>query len=112
MADVDLTPQTVDRDGITESFTTLNEVDTYHVRITRRTILHFKNTNAGAATVTLVTPGNVGGMAIEDPTVSIPASTGDIMVAAEPLFAFADGGGELSFTQDLATGVEVAVVQT
>lgn len=112
MADVTLATQNVDRDGITESFTTLNEVDTYFVRASRSTILHFKNTGASPSTVTLDTPGNVGGLQIENPTVSVPATSGDVMVAAEPLGAFIDGSGELSFTQDQATGVSVAVVST
>lgn len=110
MADVTLTPQNVDRDGITPSYTALNAVDTYHARITASTILHFKNTGASPSTVTLVTPGNVGGLAIQDPTVNVPATSGDVMVSAEPLGAFADGGGSLTFTQDQASGVSVAVV--
>lgn len=111
MANVTLNPQVVTRGGITESFTALNAVDVYFVSISDRTILHFKNTNVAAASVTLVTPGNISGLAIQDPTVNLPASTGDVMVAPEPRGVFADGGGQLSFTQNQATGVSVAVVQ-
>lgn len=111
MADVTLTPQTVTRDGVTESFTALNRTDVYFVSISDRTILHFTNTGASPATVTLDTPGNVGGLDIENPTVVIPATTGDVLVAPEPRGVFADGSGQLSFTQDQDSGVSVAVVQ-
>lgn len=112
MADVQLTAQKVDRQGVAPSYTALNEVDTYHVRISDRTILHFLNTGASPSTVTLVTPGNVAGLEIEDPTIVVPATSGDLMVSARPLAAFADSGGELAFTQDQTSGVSVAVVQT
>lgn len=111
MADVTLTPQTVTREGIQQSFTALNAVDVYFVSITDRTILHFINDGASPATVTLVTPGNVSGLTIEDPTVVVPA-TSHAMASPLPRGVFADGSGQLQFTQDQATGVTVAVVQT
>ncbi len=111
MADVNLTPQTIGIAGATPTYTALNATDTYVVPLTTRTLLHFKNTNAGIATVTFQTPGNVAGLAIADPTLAVPATTGDKMVATLPSAVYRGTDGALRFTQNVATGCTVAVVQ-
>lgn len=110
MADVTLTPQTIDKDGATPSYTAIDATDTYLVRITARTLLHFKNTGSQAM-ITFTTPGDVAGLAIADPTLTVPATTGDKMIALIPTDVFADGSGIARFTNDIASGVTVAVVQ-
>lgn len=111
MAIVTLTPQTMDKDGAAPTYTAIDATDTYSFRNGEKTILHFLNTGT-ESTVTLDTPGTVGGgLAIENPTVTVPATTGDIMVALDPLSAFNDSSGNATFTQDVASGVTVAVVQ-
>ena len=42
--------------------------------------LHVKNASASPITVTVVTPGQVDGMDIADLTVSVPATTGDVLI--------------------------------
>lgn len=111
MADVTIPVQTVDRDGVAENFTALNDVDVYHVRLGEGLILHFKNTGASPSTVTMVTPGNVGGLGIDDATLSVPATSGDVLATPAPRGVFADSAGELQFTQDQASGVTVAAVR-
>lgn len=111
MPDVTLNPQEIGNDGEAPSYTALNNTDVYFTRITSKTILHFLNTGASPANVTLTTPGNVAGFAVADQTVAVPATSGDVMVAPVPLGAFADSDGNLRFTQDQTSGVSVAVVQ-
>lgn len=49
--------------------------------------LHVKNANAAACTVTFTDPGRTpGGSAATNPTVSVPASTGDRMIAVPVAF--------------------------
>ncbi len=111
MADVTLTPQNVDKDGVAPSYTSIDNVDTYKFRNSSKTMLHFKNTGGAPAVVTEDTPGSVSGVAIGNPIVSVPATTGERMIGMQPTSLFNDGGGIASFTQDQATGVSVAVLQ-
>ena len=111
MADVTLAVQKITNAGVDESFTAIDATDTYFVRNTAGVLLHFKNTGGSASTVTLVTPNSVAGFAIADQQVTIPATTGDRMVAALPTSVFNDGQGFVTFTQDQASGVTVAVVK-
>lgn len=119
MADVAIGAEQVDNPGggglSGPTYTALDNVDTYYLPIGDNVIWHFKNTNAGAATITVVTPGTPGGVAITDPTITVPATTGDVMVSPTPadLYKTATGTyrGQGQLTCDLATGVTVAVVQ-
>lgn len=111
MANVTLTVQTADRDGVAPSYTAIDATDTYFFRNAGNTVLHFLNTGGSASTVTFATPGSVAGLAIADPTINVPATTGDVMAAMSPASIFADSSGDSSFTQDQASGVSVAVVR-
>lgn len=115
MADVVLTVQTVARAGVAPSYTTLDAVDTYYLPNTAgRTFLHFKNTNAGVCTVIVDVTKQIEGESITDPTISVPATTGDVMAGAwSVLYEQASGThkGRVKFSQDLATGVTVAAIR-
>ncbi|MDF1596949.1 MAG: hypothetical protein P1T08_12795 [Acidimicrobiia bacterium] len=111
MADVRLTAEPVTRTGLAAAYTTgLSIANTYLVRLAGKTMLHFKKSGAGACVVTLETPGQVGGLAVEDPTVSVPATTGDLFVELPP-HLFADGSNDARFTLSEVTGLSVAVLQ-
>lgn len=114
MADVQIATQTVSKTEIAPTFTTLNAVDVYYVpNNTIRTILYFKNTNAGAATVTFDVTQTIDGLTIADHTISVPATTGERVVGALATRFTVEGGaeaGKLKFSCNLATGVTVAAL--
>lgn len=112
MADVTLTPQQCGIAGITPSYTgSLSAANTYLVRNSGKVFLHFKKTGAGDCTVTLQTPITVEGLAVEEPTVTVPATTGDKMIGPFSPAVFNDQNGDLKFTLSEITGLSVAVVE-
>ncbi len=114
MADVVLTVQTLTRAGVAPSYTAIDATDTYYVpNSAGRLFLHFLNTGA-IATVTIDVTKTVEGESIVDPTISVPATTGDRMAGAfSVLFEQASGThkGRLKFSQDIASGVTVAAIR-
>jgi len=113
MADVVLTVQNVLRTGVAPSYTAIDATDDYYVpHRAGKTYLHFLNTG-GLATVIMDIVQTVEGEAITDPTFTVPATTGDIMVAFTKLFEEISGvhKGRLHFTQDIASGVTVAALR-
>jgi hypothetical protein len=108
MADVVLTRrQVVPPPGLTPAYQALDNVDTYYADRDERVFLHFLNTNAGAATITFDTEQQVEGLDLENPTITVPATTGDVMVRLSSIAEVSAGthAGRLKFTCDLATGV-------
>ena len=113
MADVVLTVQQVNRDGVAPSYTAIDATDDYYVpHVGGKTFLHFKNTGS-VSTVLMDIARQVEGEAITDPTVTVPATTGDLIVAFTKLFEQISGThkGRLHFTQDVASGVTVACLR-
>ncbi len=114
MADVVLTVQTLLRAGVAPSYTALDATDTYYVpNSAGRLFLHFKNTGA-VATVTLDVQKKVEGENIVDPTISVPATTGDRMAGPwSVLYEIPSGThkGRIKFSQDIASGVTVAAIR-
>lgn len=109
MADITLAVEKITRAGINLTDTgSLSTSNTYHVPNNGRTFLHFKKSGAGACTVTVVTPGKVDGLAITDLTVSVPATTGDVMIGPFPLDDYNDSSGAIQFTLSEVTGLTVA----
>jgi len=112
MADVRLTPQTLVPTGITPSYTgSLSTSNTYQVRNTGRCLLHFKKAAAVDCTVTITTPKTVGGLALAEQTVTVPASTGDKMIGPFPPSIYNNSIGDLEFTLSDIDGLSVAVVE-
>lgn len=112
MAEVRLTPQKLVATGVTPSYTgSLSTSNTYLVRNTGRCMVHFKKSGAGACDVTIDTPGTVGGLAIANQVVNVPASTGDKMIGPFPPNIYNDGNQDLRITLSEITGLTVAVVE-
>jgi hypothetical protein len=112
MANVTLIPQPIDDTGADPVYTTpLSSADTYFVRNDGRVFLHFKKTGAGNCTLTIVTPGTVGGLAIADRVITVPATVGDKMIGPFPRELYNDGNNDLTFTLNGITGLSVAVIQ-
>jgi hypothetical protein len=114
MADVVLTPQVSTKGGITPSYTAIDATDTYYYNNAGTVILHFLNTGS-ISTVTFDITKTVQAEAITDPTITVPATTGDKMVGPlSDLYEVESGAnaGQVKFTQDVASGVTVAVIRT
>ena len=114
MADVDLTVQRIDRDGLAPQYTAIDATDTYFAaRKGGRLILHFKNTGS-EATITFDITQTEAGVAYTDPTVTVPATTGDVMVGGLGAVYEIEAGadlGKVKFTNNIATGVTVAALE-
>jgi hypothetical protein len=110
MANIDLTVQDISRAGLDANDQgSLSISDTYFVPNDGRVFLHFKKSGAGIANITFDTPGTVDGVAIANPVVQVPATTGDIMVGPFRPETFNDPTtGKMSFTSDNITGLTVA----
>lgn len=112
MANVRLTPQELNAGGVAPTYnTSLSTSDTYLVANDGKIILHFKKTGAGACVVTVTTPGSFRGKAIPDETITVPASTGDRMVALVDRELYIDASGDSAFTVSEVTGLSVAVLR-
>lgn len=112
MADVRLTVQKCTPNGITPTNTgSLSVANTYQVRNDGKTFLHVINGGGTECNVTIDTPGNVGGLAIAQQTVAVPATTGDVMIGPFPPAIYNDPSGDLNVTFDFITSVTVATVQ-
>ncbi len=112
MAEIRLAPEQVVQAGLAATYTgTLSTSNTYHVRNTGRTILHFLKDGAGDCDVVLVTPKTVNELAVADVTVEVVATTGDKVIGPFPRGAFNDGSNDLVFTLSNITGLTVAVLE-
>lgn len=76
-----LTPQPVAVAGLAPTYSAVNASDTIAQAQGVVQFLHVKNANASACTVTIVDGGKTpAGSSASNPTVSVPASTGDRMI--------------------------------
>jgi len=113
MADVQLSVQSLTPGGVAPSFSALNATDVYYApRRGGRTILWFKNTGS-EATITFDVTQSVEGLGLIDPTVTVPATTGERAVGNLPALYEVVGGandGKVKFSCSVASGVTVAAV--
>jgi len=79
MARTALSVQEIAVAGITPSYEAAN-ADGEKISNDGKTFIQVKNTNAGEITVTVVTPITIGGLAVSDRTITVPATTGDKMI--------------------------------
>jgi len=80
-----LTTQTVTGAGTAPTYTAVNASDT--ITPDSNVFLHVKNANAAACTVTITDAGTTpGGSAATNPTVTVPATTGDRMIRIPPQY--------------------------
>lgn len=78
--------QTIPRAGITPSFTAVNASDTITAAGGGAVILlRVKNTSGSPSTVTLTDAGSTpAGSVATNPTVNVPATTGDVTIYIDP----------------------------
>lgn len=115
MADVVLTRLQIVRTGLTSAFQSLNATDTYYfVNDEGNVYLHVKNTGGSISVVTFDLTQLFEGAALVDPTVNIPATTGDVLIGPFPASWQVSGGahdGRIKFSQNQASGVTAAAVR-
>lgn len=88
----------------------LSTSNTYTVACDAKTFLHFRKTGAGACVVTIVTPISIDGLAVTDRTVTVPATTGDVMIGRLTPDVYADPlTGLMTFSCSEITGLSVGV---
>jgi hypothetical protein len=108
MARAVLTVQTNAITGITPSYTAISVADGNQFAWPGKPVwLHVKNASTIAA-LTIATPTTVGGLAVADLVVSIPATTGDKMIYLGDPSLFVQADGNVYLNSDIA--VTVAVV--
>lgn len=75
-------------------------------------LVHAKNTNGATRTLTLTASGaKLGGLSLTSPTVTLPATTGDKMVAIVDPAGLVQSDGNIYLDWSADTGVTVAVVR-
>ena len=84
MARTELALQSTARTGLNPTYSAAT-VDGFGINnASEQVILHVKNGNAAACTVTIQTPKTIDGLALPDLTVSVPATTGDRFIGPFP----------------------------
>lgn len=106
-----LTPQTVAKTGLAPVYSAVTASDTIAPVNGSKLFLHVKNGNAAACTVTIVDGGTTpAGSVATNPTVSVPATTGDRMIGPlDPAFA-APATGLITVTYSVTPTVTAALV--
>lgn len=106
MARTDLSTQRITRSGLDPSYTAAN-VDGHSISNDGSVVLHVKNGDASAHTVTLVTPRKVDGLDVADLTVSVPAG-GERIIGPFPPATF---GRVVDVDFSAVTSVTVAALK-
>lgn len=111
MARAVLSVQKVVPSGLAPVYSAGNQVDGHEFANDGNVLLHVKNTGGGACTVTVQTPAIVGGMAVADAVVAVPATTGDRMIGPFNTTIFNQAGGLVYVDLSTATGVTLAAIK-
>lgn len=104
-----LTAQTVGRAGVQLAFEAADAAGDTFLPTSDRAKLLVRNDDASPHTVTIVTPGTVAGLAVDDTEVTVAAGE----IEAVPLYKqlYADpSDGLIDITYDDVTSVDVAVI--
>ncbi len=99
-----LTAQQISVTGTTPSYAAVSASDTIAPDAADNLFLHVKNAGGSADVVTIVVPGTYLGVAIADITVSVPATTGDRMIAV-PAAAMDPATGLVTVNHSFTTSV-------
>ena len=112
MANVTLVPLVV-APGSTDGSTpqAMATADNYICRNNGRVILHFIKVGANPATITIVTPKTVGGLAVAEQTFVVDATTGVEFAGPFPPDIYNDPSGDLDISTSEETGITVQALQ-
>jgi hypothetical protein len=105
-----LTPQQITKAGLAPVYSAVSASDTI-ADISPGMFLHVKNVGGSPDTVTFDDAGSTpGGNSPADPTVSVPATTGDRMVYIVPSYVSA-ATGLITITHSFTTSVTCALLR-
>jgi hypothetical protein len=106
-----LTAQAVVKTGLAPVYSAVSASDTVTPVPGSKLFLHVKNGNGSACTVTLVDGGRTpAGSAATNPTVSVPASTGDRMIGPLPAEMADPATGLITVQYSVTATVTAALV--
>ncbi len=111
MGDVTLDPTVAVQGGIAADPVVMAAADNYIVRNDGRVLLHFVKTGANPATITVVTPKTVSGLAVAELTFVVPATTGDVWAGPFNPDTFNDGSGDMDVSTSEDTAITIEAVQ-
>ncbi|KKK75685.1 hypothetical protein LCGC14_2871240 [marine sediment metagenome] len=111
MADVVVPLTAAAPTGVTSVPVSITTGNTYKVRNNGRVMLYFAKTGAGNATITVVTPKTVGGLAVADQSFTVPATTGKVWAGPFPPDIYNDPSADVDITTDEGTAITVEAVQ-
>ena len=104
-----LSAQAITAPSLTPTYTAVNASDTITPDV--NLFLHVKNANAAACTVTITDAGTTpAGSAATNPTVSVPATTGDRMIPIFPSYVN-PSTGLITVTYSVTASVTAALVR-
>jgi len=105
-----LTAQQIAVAGSQPTYAAVSASDTIQPDGNDNMFLHVKNAGGSPDTVTIVIPGTYLTVAIADITVSVPATTGDRMIAV-PMAAMDPATGLITVTHSFTTSVTQALLR-
>lgn len=111
MADVTVALTAAAPTGVTSVPVAMATGNTYKVRNNGSVLLYFAKTGAGIATITIVTPKTLGGLALTDQTFTVPATTGKVWAGPFPPDIYNDTSGDMDITTNEGTGLTIEAVQ-
>ncbi|KKM12766.1 hypothetical protein LCGC14_1719780 [marine sediment metagenome] len=85
--------------------------DNYIMRNDGKTILHFIKAGANPATITIVTPKTVGGLAVAEQTFVVAASGGVEFAGPFPPDLYNDASGDIDISTSEATDITVQAIR-
>ena len=94
--------------GITPAPTAADSVNGMEFLNDGNVILHFKNTNGASRTATIQTSALVGGLAVAEETVVVPATTGEKITKTFDPAIYGQAGGKVFIDLDASAGLTVA----
>jgi hypothetical protein len=113
MPRVALTVQPVTIAGLTPTFSAPTDAGSgggWSFPNTGDQVIRIKNSGA-QRTVTILSPATIGGIAIADPTVTIPATTGDVTIGPFDPSIFNNADGAVYVEVDATTGLTAAALK-
>ena len=86
--------------------------DNYIIRNNGRVVLLFVKTGANNADITIVSTKTVGGLAVADQVVTVPATTGVVAVGALNPDIYNDPSGDIDVSTDEETAITMYVLES
>lgn len=106
-----LTPQAMSRSGLNVTYSAVNSTDTIAQPSGSVLFLHVKNANAASCTVTIADGGKTpAGSSAQNPTVSVPSTTGDRMIGPIPGIMADPTTGLVTVSYSVTASVTAALV--